>query len=123
MSPLRFNNNMSGLSYQLDSLPVYFIIEAAPIIRGKPSCAATWPQSFASAETADSRQILDFQISDFRVGGQKWWYLYCPGPTLNLFSAVRGWRIRQITLLGDISQQQVCNATMVLGAELSVTEF
>ena len=84
---------MFGL--RLVSAPVYFIIKATPI-RGKPSCAATWPQSFASAEIADSRQILDFQISDFR------------GPTGGICTAVPrltssppcGWRI---TLPGDMS--------------------
>ena len=49
--------------YHRGILRVNFIIKSG-LIRGKPSCAATWTKSFASAEIADSRQILDFQILD-----------------------------------------------------------
>ena len=60
-----------------------FIIKSG-LIRGKPSCAATWTKSFASAEIADSRQILDFQILDPSI---------CAAQTLshslNLFSVVQ----------------------------------
>ena len=71
--------------------PVHFIIKAAPI-RGKPSCATTWPQSFASAENADRRQIFKSRT----LGGQLVFVL--PVPCLTS-SPQRGWRIRQITLL------------------------
>ena len=87
--------------------PVHFIIKAAPI-RGKPSCAATWPQSFASAENADRRQIFKSRT----LGGQLVFVL--PVPCLTS-SPQRGWRIRQITLLGDMS------AAMVAGSRGAVS--
>ena len=69
--------------YHRGILRVNFIIKSG-LIRGKPSCAATWTKSFASAEIADSRQILDFQILDPSI---------CAAQTLshslNLFSVVQ----------------------------------
>ena len=88
--------------------PVHFIIKAAPI-RGKPSCAATWPQSFASAENADRRQIFKSRTLGL---GQLVFVL--PVPCLTS-SPQRGWRIRQITLLGDMS------AAMVAGSRGAVS--
>ena len=60
-----------------------FIIKSG-LIRGKPSCAATWTKSFASAEIADSRQILDFQILDPSICAAQ-----TLSHTLNLFSVVQ----------------------------------
>ena len=64
-------------------LQVNFIIKSG-LIRGKPSCAATWTKSFASAEIADSRQILDFQILDPSICAAQ-----TLSHTLNLFSVVQ----------------------------------